>query len=285
MPDALPEPTLIDVAEALLRRGFCVLPGFLSSDLRAAFEADYDAGSSSQNNAYSLGLPSAQSLARLRPQLEELVAAFGGSAEFRPNRIGGGVFFAIRNGIDFGWHQDHESFFVNQTHRHYLNAYIAVRKPERARSNLCLVPADRFAAAAPELWSKLEWGGAATYREAAGRRFISDDWRGGEVGDLDFPIEDIAETPELDAGDALLMRGDLFHRTQDTDTDRVALSVRVAGDTHTVSRSHFLTSCDVKAWFLAQNAPMYEAIDAVFRETETLALSDLLERAYRLRAS
>ena len=273
-----------EISASLLQRGFCVVRDFMPADLVRAFDSDYGAGSQSGNQAYSLGLPGADSMARLRPLLERLVASLRTGA-FRPNRVGGGVFFAIGNGIDFGWHQDHESFFVNQTHRHYLNVYLPVRKPDPARSNLSIVPADNFAAAAPELWAKLEGRGAATVREEGTRRFISDDWRGGEIGALDFALDEIAETPELAAGDALLLRGDLFHRTQDASTDRVALSVRVSGDTHTVTRSHFKTSCEVKDWFLTQNAPMYEAIDSVFRDADELPLRDLLERAFALRTA
>ena len=276
--------TLEGSAQNLVLRGFHVQRNFVSSELVAAFAGDYDDGLTAANQVYSLGLPAAENLARLRPRIEALIKALS-SSSFRPTRIGGGVFFATGNGINFGWHQDHESYFINQTHRNYLNVYIPVVKPKAAKSNLTIVPVDNFAEAVPELWSRLEGGGASTFRQQGGRRWISDDCAGGVIGELDFDLDDLAETPELRAGDALLMRGDLFHRTQDNDTNRVALSVRVSGDQHTVTREHFECTCETKNWFLQQNAPMYDAVRTVFERHESLPLHALLEQVFALRTS
>ena len=46
------------------------------------------------------------------------------------NLINRSAYFATEKGINFGWHQDHESYFVNQTHQHYLNIYIPIKKSE-----------------------------------------------------------------------------------------------------------------------------------------------------------
>lgn len=268
----------------LATRGFAVVRGFMPSDLVETFARDHRSGAASANKAYSLGLPGAEAMDQLRPLIERQIAIFQANPGFSPTRIGGGVFFAVGNGINFGWHQDHESYFIHQTHRHYLNVYIPVVKPERAKSNLSIVPADNFAEAMPTLWARLEGRGAATFRQEGDRLSISDDWAGGLIGEPVTHLDNIAETPTLDAGDALLMRGDLFHRTQDTDTPRVALSVRVSDDTHTVTRAHFAQTCETKDWFLQQNAPMYDAIRAVFARHESLPLQDLLREAFALRA-
>ena len=86
----------------------------------------------------------------------------------------------------------------------------------------------------------------------------------------------------MDAGDALLLRGDLFHRTQDTGTPRAALSVRAFADTHTVTREHFEQSCETKDWFLEQKAKTYDAIRRVFAKRESLPLRELIDEASAL---
>ena len=267
----------------ILERGFHVHRNFAPADLVAAFAEDHARGVASANQAYHLGLPDPDNLAQLRPLIQALIDELGADNRFGPTRIGGGVFFAVRDGINFGWHQDHESYFIHQTHRNYLNVYIPILKPDRERSNLSVVPADNFSKAAPDLWQALEGRGASTFRQEGGRLWISDDCSGGSVGELDFHLDTIAETPELGPGDALLLRGDLFHRTQDNATNRVALSVRVSDDSHLVTRAHFEQTCDVKAHFLARNAPTYEAIAAVFAQHEALPLHELFAQAFALR--
>ena len=57
-----------------------------------------------------------------------------------------------------------------------------------------------------------------------------DDTGGAHLVDKEF--DRLAQTLELDPGDLLLLRGDMIHRTQDTETDRVSLSFR-AGNAET----------------------------------------------------
>jgi hypothetical protein len=268
------------LASTIMKRGFAVLPSFLDEETVGVFAADYKNGRHLDNKMYTLGFATPDLVASLNPKIEEISTQLKLSEELKVNHIGGGAFFATENGIDFDWHQDHESYFIHQTHRNYLNLYIQVIKPERTRTNLSVIPIDNFKRRSPDVWGKLEWGGASGARVNSGKTAISDDCHGGIHGTLDYDIEALAETPELFAGDALLLRGDIFHRTQDTETPRVALSIRMWDNAITVTSDHFNRTCPTKNWFMEKNEPMYDRLRKVFEQHESLPLVQLMQEAY-----
>ena len=132
------QPTL---SEAILERGFAVVPGFLDADSVSAFADVYREGLALETQAYALGFAPPERIDPIRPRIDAMLADVR-SRHFAPRDYGGGVFFATAKDIDFGWHQDHESYYLHQTHCHYLNLYIAVEKPRRDKSNLSIVPID-----------------------------------------------------------------------------------------------------------------------------------------------
>ena len=270
-----------EIALKLLDRGFVLIPGFLDLKEIEAFRKDYDKGQFDQT-VYTLGRATPETIELISQKISTLLTEFHEIAEFRPSRFGGGTYFSTEKGINFGWHQDHESYFVNQTHQHYLNIYIPIKKPQLNRTNLCVIPIDRFRERAPEAWSALEWGGASTAQIEDGRTTISDDHAGGVRTTLDFELEELCETPTLAAGDALLLRGDIFHRTQDNDTARVALSVRAFNPDIKVTKEHYEQSCRAKRSF-QENNPMYGAISQAFQNRRTMNLSELLAFMFKAR--
>lgn len=272
-----------DYCDDILSRGFTVISGFLTQEEVAAFAADFGRQARSEGRAYSLGIASATVVDAIRPRLRGVLDAIATRGTFTPRHIGGGAYFATENGIDFRWHQDHESFFINQTHQNYLNVYIPVIKPQREKSNLSLIPADAFRDRCPDLWKRLQWGGAVSTAWRDGKTWLADDWRGGLHGTLDFPLDDLAVTPLLAAGDALLMRGDLFHQTQDTETRRVSLSIRAWDERQVVTKAHFETTCAAKNWYMEKNPRPYAAIAEVFAERPELPLAELMAKVYARR--
>ena len=269
------------IALKLLDRGFVLIPGFLDIKEIEVFRKDYDKGQFDQT-VYTLGHATPETIELISQKINTLLTEFDEIEEFHPSRFGGGTYFSTEKGINFGWHQDHESYFVNQTHQHYLNIYIPIKKPELDRTNLCVIPIDRFRERAPEAWSALQWGGASTAQIEHGCTTISDDHVGGVRTTLDFELEELCETPTLAVGDALLLRGDIFHRTQDNDTARVALSVRAFNPNIKVAKEHYEQSCPTKRWF-QENNPMYEAISQAFEDRHTMNLSDLLAFMFKAR--
>src|SRR5260221_8331358 len=54
-------------------------------------------------------------------------------------------------------------------------------------------------------------------------------------------LDDLSETPELAVGDALVMRSDVLHRTQDTETARVSLALRALWSGHRLEKAELLS--------------------------------------------
>lgn len=221
---------LTDALSALSTDGYCVIRGFLSPDAVDAVVADYRARGASDNANYQIGLASTGAVGIVR----EKIAALAVEAEAQTgiqtafDGLHQGYYFDTQLLTFNSWHQDAESQYMLGTHADYLNFYIPIVKEERERTNVQVVPASAIRARAPEAWSRIENGGGTICHVAAdGNSTVVFDEAGERVV-LPFDINELCETPQLAAGDLLLMRGDTFHRTQDADTARVALSLRLA---------------------------------------------------------
>ena len=152
----------------------------------------------------------------------------------------GGVYFFTHGGQIFGWHQDRESYYTCQNHHDYLNFYIPIIKPDNNRSNLSLIPFDRLRARSPDFCKRVLGKGASKFDICGQKTILVDESQGEANCVLDYPLDELAETPPLGAGDLLLLRGDVIDRTQDADTLRVALSVRFANSRQEVSKSNLV---------------------------------------------
>ena len=151
------------------------------------------------------------------------------------------VSFFLNGALD--WHLDHYSFFRYRDHTNYIICYMPVLKPSSATSNLDLIPYDHLFNADFLTYKRSIGRGAMRLRKVEdfnvdwfAARFPShriniNDWYAiddyydhCDGWSLDFDPGSIAVSPHLNAGDLLIMRADLFHKTGFVGTDR--LSVR-----------------------------------------------------------
>ena len=267
----------IDSLEDLETRGFVLVHQFLSGDELQALRDDYVSRPMDANANYNAKTPASDAIAGFQARIDDVVRQVNERTSIRvdlhvPSTSN---YFAVgvADGVYFPWHQDHESYYVIQNHFDYLNFYLPIIKPERARSNLCVVPFDALNEAAPKVHDFAVRSGAGFYRPIAGRTLaINEDRGAATVAHVD--MEQLAVTPQLDEGDLLLMRGDIVHRTQDTDTERVALSWRVANGDTVVSRTRLASGCWQKAVMMRRHtAPyhhMFEAFELAGRDEMTL---------------
>jgi hypothetical protein len=201
---------------------------------------------------------------KLRGVGQEVRAATGITADLNTS----GVYFDTGAGIDLDWHQDHESYFTYQQNYNYLNYYIAVLKPDATRTNLCVVPWTRMKSALPaEQYAKLPGGGARRFIPRQSATVVYDDEIGEELL-LPVDIEELKDTPELEEGDLLLLRGDVIHRTQDTETDRVAMSYRWTCASATVSRLRLQSGSEEKRRMIQNNPEAYGPIFECFQQSQ-----------------
>jgi hypothetical protein len=247
-------------------RGFVLIPSFLSeSEVRECAEDFGKRPVEAGNRNYGISLASRDLNERLMGRVQEVLGSVAASTNLRPNFPMGASYFATGNGIKFSWHQDHESFFSIQNHYDYLNFYIPVVKPRRDKSNLSIIPFDALEQESPATYRKVVRSGAARFLRYKTKRmvFLDDE---GAVHLMPGDLNRIAHTPMLSPGDLLLLRGDIIHRTQDAETERVALSFRVANADTPVHRSRLTRGGWFKARMMMNNVGFYERMYRAFDE-------------------
>jgi hypothetical protein len=276
-------------------KGYLVVPSFLTSPEIDAFRADYDAADQSAKPRepsrdpsarardaidvpYKVRHPTTNARQVIDTKLADVARAVKHATGIRVNTHSAGPFgslyFTTDGDIGLGWHQDSVSYYAYQNHYDYLNFYIPIVKPVRAKSNLSVVPFDALSARSPEISQAIRGKGATRFVVKRGKTVIHDNAQGGRHGVLPYAIDDLAVTPELDAGDLLLLRGDVIHRTQDTDTRRVALSLRMMNARTRIRRADLVRGGLVKTILMTQLRNdfqvLFDCFDAAGREEMTL---------------
>ena len=260
-------------------RGFVLVPSFLSAAEAGLCREEFERQPvAAENRNYNLSPVTGRAHETIVERVKEVLAAVEAATDLRPDLPMGGSFFATRRGIKFSWHQDHESFFTIQNHYDYLNFYIPIVKPRKDKSNLCIIPFDVLQKENPRIHERVVRAGAANYVRVRKRTLVFHDDT-GKLSLMGGDLDRLAYAPELEAGDLLLLRGDIIHRTQDADTERVALSFRVARAGALVRRSRLADGGLTKAWMMMNDARTYERIFQAFdlKGQETMGYEEMLK--------
>lgn len=258
--------------EDLDKKGFLVIPSFLSSDEVECLLEDFNSQGAVDNANYSLVEVRDSIIQMLKPKLTSALEQVDQNTQVKVDMaaVHMGLYFESDK-INFGWHQDHESYYALQNHYDYLNFFIPIQKPEKAKGNLQVVPWDRFEDLYPEAYSKLIRSGANNTSRVNGKTIFTEDQ--GLTTELPIDVGEIAFTPELGAGDLLLFRGDIVHQTQDADTDRIAFSIRFTNPDTVVSRKELVTGGPRKTYMMINNwsyfGPLIKAFALTGQKTMT----------------
>jgi hypothetical protein len=273
-------------------KGYVVVPAFLTPVEIDTFRADYKAaarpGDAARDRAetandaidvpYKVRHPTIEARRTIDGKLAAVARSVKHATGIRVNTYSGGrlgsLYFTTDGDKGLDWHQDSVSYYAYQNHYDYLNFYIPIIKPVRAKSNLSVVPFDALAARSPRLAQAVRGRGATEFAVKRGTTAIRDSDRGHRHDPLPYPIDELAVTPELDAGDLLLLRGDVIHRTQDTDTHRVALSLRMMNEHTRIRRSEMVRGGLFKTMLMtllrSEFQVMFDCFDVVNHDEMTL---------------
>lgn len=247
-------------------KGFVVIPSFLSATEIADFNEDfYRQGIDTANSNYRLAKASPRTNARMAERAGEVLRRVSEQTGLRVDSPQVAWYFSTGKsaGVNFQWHQDHESFFQLQNHYDYLNFYIPIKKPRTDKSNLSVVPFDVLEHEDTELFRRMQRRGATHFGCLARMRLVYFD-DGGDVHIIRGEMDRMAYTPMLAAGDLLLLRGDMIHRTQDSETERIAISFRASSAQTIVRRSRLAYGGLVKAKMMAKNPEPYQRMFRAF---------------------
>lgn len=259
-------------------KGFVHIRGFVPEAGLAQCREDFAAQplqASNHNNPISAATQ--RGIEGLKGAIEEVMGLVSSKTKIRVDCGLGAVYFATHRGVTFPWHQDHESYFATQNHYDYLNFFIPIVKPVREKSNLMIVPFDTLEQSLPRTFRRVVRSGATMVYDVGGRHVLCQS-DSGTAHLTQKGFDSIACTPQLAAGDLLLMRGDILHRTQDAETERVALSFRAGYGATKVSRARLADGGFAKAQSMVGNFKEYELLFRAFDASgkNELPLSELL---------
>ena len=265
----------------LKTKGYIHLAGFLSAADVDQLRVDYTtsvARLGTNSPVVGVGPAGWEVIDRLIGRMDKATDAIAAHAGIDADICSGAVYFATRR-AKFPWHQDHESFFLFQEHYHYLNFYIPFVKPVASHSNVCVIPCDALrASVSADFYKRLVGSGAHRFAPHADETGVIDD-EDGTTFTMPVQLDAIAVTPELSSGDLLLLRGDMIHRTQDADTDRVAVSIRRQSSRSIVSKARMTSGGPLKKQAILRDSPiLYQLALRCFNESgkEQLTAGELI---------
>jgi hypothetical protein len=250
--------------------GFTVIRNFFSVDDLAHVRDEYEnsASASPLNGNYDVRLGSPGLNRHFEQRLDVVSQRVSADAGIHADVTAGSLYFSTKKGVNFPWHQDHESYFLFQEHYNYLNFYIPFIKEKADASNICLIPFDRLRMEAPDHIEKIIGGGAKRFQaEGDCTRVLDDEY--DTAYSMPVNLERIAVIPELNAGDLLLFRGDMIHRTQDSRSNRVAISFRRVNSRSIINRYRLSSGGKTKREMMKKAGVIYNVAIRYF-ETQNL---------------
>jgi len=254
-------------------KGFVVIPDFLSQEILWQLVDTSKNRHCSSNNNYSIGLFSV--IDELKETISSTLTNISQTTDIHVDLIpSNGVYFDNQK-INFNWHQDHETYFKWQNCYNSLNFWMPIIKPISDKSGVEVIPFDILSQRFPNLTKEKFIGqGAKRIWTKNNNTLIVDDERGINYT-LPISLDDLMVTPTLKSGDLLLMRGDCIHRTQDTDTDRLGISILCANGNHWISKEKFYSGSDHKRAMINKNKNGFKNIISKFENQDTIQIKDV----------
>lgn len=249
-------------------KGFAVIENFLS-DQEIEFLINNYSNRTNNNNNYNAPLSSPAAGTHIAPKIKNILQLINQQTVLRPDFLIPTGIFLNTQFINFDWHQDHESFYLWQHHYDSINFYIPLIKPDRNQTGLSVLPMNALLNLIPNSIDYIVGKGAKTFKIFDTRTNVIDDVTGTETF-WNFNINDLAIHPELSAGDLLMLRGDVIHKTQDSNTKRLAISFRCFNSRAVISKEQLIhDASDKKKKFIKNNPLPYQLRLALFDELNT----------------
>lgn len=252
----------------LIQNGYTVVPNFLNEEEVTLLKNDYNS-SDSMFGHYGIKMVSKNVMSKISSKITNTLADIRSSTSIKADTIFYPQLYINNHSTYFDWHQDHEAWYLEQETINHLNFYIPLHKEFRNKSGISIIPMPVLKLH-PHLINK----GARRFIPGPRTKVIDDDL--GNDFYLDFDISKYAVTPEIGPGDLLLLRGDVIHKTQDTDTERYSVTIRCSYGGKIISKSRLFTGCDVKMQYLKNNSKIYNRMMSSFGDEEYIPLSKVL---------
>ncbi len=185
------------------------------------------------------------------------------------------------NIVGFGWHQDHEDYFLWQSTQHQLNFWIPIIKPDSFKDGLDIIPLDTFARHDPTFVNNhvIGQGAKSCAESGADLTRIRDDENDNQYI-LNYNINEQGLTLPMVAGDLLLLRGDVFHKTPTKNQHRVAISIRALDDRQLLTKNKFLSGGARKREMINNNSGGYRILRQGFEKHDIVSIGEVLDGTF-----
>jgi len=249
--------------------GYTVVPNFLNAEELELFRTDYTSNATTFGH-YGIKMVTRSVMDSVASNFTSMLSEIRQSTSIKADSIIYPQLYINNQKTSFDWHQEHESWYLEQESINHLNFYIPLHKESPHKSGISVIPMWVFKNQHDLLYNK----GARRFVPGERTKVIDDD--AGEEFYLDFDINKYSVTPNIMPGDLLLMRGDLIHKTQDTETERYSVSIRCTYGGKIISKSRLFSGCDTKMRYLENNSKLYNRVKNTFGDDEYIQLSKVL---------
>jgi orotate phosphoribosyltransferase-like protein len=106
---------------------------------------------------------------------------------------------------------------------------------------------------------------------------ICKDENNGESCVISVNFDSIMDQPELAVGDALIMRGDCIHRTQDVLSERTAISIRRVLSSTLITKEQHTNLTGTNKMIRKNNPELTGALNQLFSIKDTWSMGEMLK--------
>jgi ectoine hydroxylase-related dioxygenase (phytanoyl-CoA dioxygenase family) len=215
--------------------GYVVVPNFLSKEIVDRMTADYqnELANTSSGLYKQLGIITSTNSHGLDDVIRHLMTQIRAETNIEVDFCHPSADYFNNNDVSYGYHQDHEPYWLWQNSYNALNIWIPLIKNQGDKDGLYIVPMHRV----NKYHHLLRGRGARRFVDNNdGSTLMSDDCL-DEQHVLSLSLDRVREIPILYPGDALIIRPDTIHASQPKTHLRVAASIRCTNTQGWVDRS------------------------------------------------
>jgi hypothetical protein len=262
-------------------KGFLVIKNFLSDNALETIEKKYKTlldSKSSKNKNYNL-IGSKDD--NFHQWITPIVNSISKTTNLDINCVMPGCGYFSNQLVNFDWHQDHECYYRWQDMYNAINCWIPIIKPNKYCSGISIIPHDVWADKYPNIYKDhiLGKGAKRFIKLNNGTTDMYDDTAGDSIN-LPFYLDDLSVTPILDAGDVLILRQDMVHRTQDNLDDRLSISIRCRNSNGILTKNNLLISCQYKDMMIKNNPEWYDDFMEKFKSADQIKIKNIIKPNY-----
>lgn len=254
--------------------GYVVVPNFLTGEEISILEEDHNTSTVEYGKYGGIKVVSTHVIHKFTNKLLLTLSDIRKTSLVKADIIIYPGIYVNNKKIFFDWHQEHESWYLENSSINHLNFYIPIKKEYSNKSGISLIPNNMLPDCPIDLINK----GARRFfpgKKDTNSTFVIDEDLGGSFK-LPFNIENYAVSPNIIPGDLLLVRGDVIHKTQDNETERHAVSFRCTFGNNMINKTRLFSGCKTKLEYLDNNKQMYSYIKSIFGDEDNILLSKII---------